>query len=74
MVSNWASIPSLRRSLLVAIGVIAVAAMLVAVGLSITLGVVAPTASPDALITMRDSALVAGGVDVVALGLFSAAA
>jgi hypothetical protein len=63
--------PSPRRALLVAIGVVAVAAMSVTVGLSLAMGAMAPTASPNTLITMRETAFIAGGVvHVLALGLF----
>jgi hypothetical protein len=60
-----------RRALLATIGAVAVIAMLVTVGLSIALGVMAPTATPQTLFTMRNVAFIAGGVvHVVALGLF----
>ena len=53
------------------VGWIAVVAMLVAVALSITVGVTASTAAPDLLVALWNAAFIAGGVvHVVALGLF----
>lgn len=65
------SIASARRASIATIGGVAVIAMLVTVGLSIAMGVMAPTAAPETLVTMRNVVFISGGVvHVVALGLF----
>lgn len=59
------------RVLATAAGAVAVAAMLVTVGLSITLSVNAAGWGPASAVVLRDAAFIAGGVvHVVSLGLF----
>lgn len=63
------------RRLAIAIGVGAVAALLVSAALSVVLGVIAPTAATDVVATVRSVSFLTGGVvHVVVLGLFVAVA
>ncbi|GAA1659463.1 hypothetical protein GCM10009830_00530 [Glycomyces endophyticus] len=60
-----------RRRAAAAIGAVAVAAMLLSAGLSITTGLVAPSASADTVVALLNAGFYAGGAaHVVALGLF----
>lgn len=60
-----------RRGPAVALGAIAVAAMLASAGLSIATGIVAPSSSVDTVVALRDAGFYTGGAaHVVALGLF----